>query len=261
VRGRLLNAGDRVGTRKVVLVNEAAARAFWPGEDPLGKPVSVGEGDVWTDTATVVGVVGDVRFHSMEVAPTPDVYLSYYQAPTDRLLLFVRTAGDPAALVASVRAALRQLARDAAVSEVRTMTSRVSDATAFARLAATLLALFAAVTLALATLGVYGVVAFAAAERTRELGIRVALGATRADVVRLVLGQGIAIALVGGALGLAGALAATRVLRSLLYDVGPSDPATFAAVVALLLLTVLVASWTPARRAARVPPASVLRGS
>jgi predicted permease len=261
VRGRGLTASDRLGARKVVLVNEAAVRAFWPNEDPLGKPVSVGEGDFWTDTATVVGVVGDVRFRSMEIAPKPDVYLSYYQAPTGRVILFVRTPGDPAALAAPVRAVLRELAPDAAVSEVRTMTSRVADATAFARLAAALLALFAGVTLALATLGVYGVVSFAAAERTRELGIRVALGASRGAVVRLVLGQGLAIALAGGALGLSGALAATRALRSLLYDVAPSDPATFAGVAALLFATVALASWTPARRAARVPPADVLRSA
>jgi ABC-type antimicrobial peptide transport system permease subunit len=126
-------------------------------------------------------------------------------------------------------------------------------------MSAVLLALFAVVALALATLGVYGVISYAAAERTREMGIRVALGATRRDVAGLVFRQGLGIAVLGGALGLAGALAATRVLRSLLYDVAPSDPWTFAGVAALLFATVALASWTPARRASRVPPADVLR--
>jgi predicted permease len=259
VRGRLLTAADRAGAPKVVLVNEAAARAFWPGQDPIGRPVSVGQGGFWEDTATVVGVVGDVRFRSMEIAPKPDVYLSYYQSPNQRLGLYVRTAGDPLAVAEPVRRALRELAPDAPVYEVRTMAARVADATAFARFGALLLAAFAGVALALATLGVYGVLAFAAAQRTREIGVRVALGATRGRVVRLVVGQGLAIAAAGGAAGLAGAFGATRVLRALLYDVAPSDPATFAVIVVLLGAAVVAASWLPARRAAGVAPTQALR--
>jgi putative ABC transport system permease protein len=135
----------------------------------------------------------------------------------------------------------------------------VSDSLAFARFGALLLASFAAVALALATLGVYGVLSFAVAQRTREIGVRVALGARRGDVVRLVVDRGLAIAVAGGAVGLAGALATTRVLRTLLYDVAPSDPATYAAIVALLAAAVLAASWLPARRAAGVAPTEALR--
>ncbi|AHG88486.1 permease [Gemmatirosa kalamazoonensis] len=258
VRGRLFDRGDRRGARKVVLVSETAARTFWPNEDPLGKPVSVGQGGFWKDTAYVVGVVGDVRYETLDAPPRPDVYLSYLQSPS-RAMLYVRTAGDPLAVAGAVRRAVADVAPDAPVYEVRTLASRFGDALAFARMSAVLLALFAAVALALATIGVYGVISFAAAERTREMGIRVALGATRRDVAGLVFRQGLAIALAGGAIGVLGALAATRVLRSLLYDVAPSDPATFVGVGALLLATIALASWTPARRAARVPPAQVLR--
>jgi predicted permease len=260
-RGRLFTATDRVGAHKVVLVNETAARRFWPNEDPIGRGVSVGQGGFSDDTATVVGVVGDVRYERLDSAAVPDVFLSYYQSPTPRMMLFLRTAGDPVAVAPAVRRALHEVAPDAPVYDLRPMTDRVADAMAFARLSAILLSLFAAVALALATIGVYGVISFAAAERTREMGIRVALGATRGDVARLVLRQGIGIAVAGGAVGLLGALAATRVMRSMLYDVAPTDPATFAAVGAVLLATVLVACWTPARRASRVPPADVLRSA
>jgi putative ABC transport system permease protein len=261
LRGRALSDADRAGAPKVVLVSQSAARRLWPNEDPIGKPLSVGQGGFWDDTARVAGVVGDVRFDAIDSPPKADVYISYNQSPSQRVMVYVRTAGDPLALVGPARSALREIAPDAPVFEVRTMESRVGDAMAFARMSAVLLAAFAGVALALATLGVYGVVSFGAAERTREMGVRAALGATRGDVARLVLRQGLGIAAAGAALGLAGALAATRVLRSLLYDVAPSDPLTFAAIVALLLATVLLASWTPARRASRVAPAEVLRNS
>jgi ABC-type antimicrobial peptide transport system permease subunit len=223
--------------------------------------VSVNQGGFGQDTALVVGVVSDVRYGPIDSLPRPDVYLPYAQSPSARAMVYVRAAGDPLALAAPARRALAELAPDAPIYDLQPMASRVADATGFARLSALLLALFAGVALALATLGVYGVVSYGAAERTREMGIRVALGASRADVVRLVLRQGLAIALAGGTAGVLGALAAVRVLRSLLYDVTPSDPATFGAIVALLLATVALASWTPARRAARTAPATVLRGS
>ena len=266
VRGRPLAAADRAGARKVVLVNETAARRFWPGQDPIGRGVGVGQGGFHDDTALVVGVVGDVRYETADAPPKPDVYLSYYQSPGARMIVTLRTGCpsktggcDPTALAAAARRAVAELAPDVPVYDVRTMEERIGDALAFARLSALLLAAFAAAALTLATIGVYGVVSFAAAERAREMGIRVALGATRGDVARLVLRHGLGIALAGGVIGVGGALAATRVLRSLLYDVAPSDPATYAAVVALLLATVLVAGWTPARRAAGVAPTRALR--
>jgi putative ABC transport system permease protein len=260
VRGRAFTDADRDGAPKVVLVSETAARTIWPGEDPIGKGVSVGQGGFSDDTARVVGVVGDVRYATPDVPPTADVYLPYYQSQ-NRIMLFVRAArGDPLALAGAVRRVAREVAPGAPVFEVGTLEGRFADALAFARFGALLLTLFAGVALALAMLGVYGVVSFATAQRTREIGVRMALGATRGDVVRLVVRQGVWLAAAGAAAGLAGALAATRVLRSLLYGVAPSDPATFAAIVALLGAAVVAASWAPARRAAGVAATEALRG-
>ena len=258
--GRVFGDGDRLGTQKVVVVSEMAARTYWPGQDVIGRPVSVGQGGFYDDTAYVVGVVGDVRFGTLDSLPVPDVYLSYYQSPRGRMMMFVRAVGDPRSLVGAARREVTALAPGVPLYDVRPMRERVADAMGYARFSAVLLAAFAAVALALAALGTYGVISFGVSQRTREIGIRVALGATRWNVLRLVVGQGIGLAVVGGALGLAGALATTRVLRSLLYEVAPSDPVTLVSIVALLVVAVIVASWLPARRAASVHPAEALRG-
>ena len=259
LRGRAFTDADRADARKAVLVSAHAARAIWPGEDPIGKPVSVMQGGFHDDTATVVGVVGDVRYGTLDAPAIADVYLPYAQSPYGRVMLVVRTAVPPLALVGAVRAALTEAAPGTPAFEVRTMEDRVQAVTAFQRFGATLLGLFAAVALSLATLGVYGVVSFGVAQRRRELGVRAALGATRGDLVRLVVRNGLAIAGVGTVVGLVGALVATRVLRSLLFGVAPSDPVTFAGIVLVLGAAVLLASWLPARRAARVMPTEALR--
>ena len=221
--------------------------------------MSVGQGGFWNDTAYVVGVVGDVRYGTVDSLPVPDVYLSYYQSPRGRMMVYLRTAGDPLALAPAVRRVLRDVAPDAPVYDVRTLPSRVADASAYARFSAMLLALFAVMALVLAAIGVYGVISFAAGQRTREIGLRVALGASPGSVVRLVVGQGLEIALAGLVVGLAGALVATRVLGSMLYDVAPTDPTTYAGIVVLLVAAVLLASWIPARRAAGIQPMEALR--
>ncbi|HEU6453431.1 MAG TPA: ABC transporter permease [Gemmatimonadaceae bacterium] len=259
VRGRMFGDGDRLGGRKVVLVSESAARRYFPGEDPIGRPVSVGQGGFWDDTAYVAGVVGDVRYGTIDSLPKPDVYLSYYQSPRGRMMVYLRTAGDPLAITPAVRRVLREVAPDAPVYDVRTLSSRVADASAYARFSAMLLAIFAGMALVLAAIGVYGVISFAAGQRTKEIGLRVALGASPGSVVRLVVRQGLAIALVGLVAGVTGALLATRLLKSMLYDVAPSDPLTFVGIVAVLVATVLLASWIPARRAAGVQPMEALR--
>jgi predicted permease len=258
-RGRVFTRADRAGTQKVVLVSETAARNYWPGQDPIGRPVSVGQGGFYDDTAYVVGVVGDVRYGTLDSLPVPDVYISYYQSPRPRMMMFVRTAGDPLTAIAAARREVAAIAPGVPLYDVRPMRDRVADAMAYARFSALLLAAFAAVALALAALGTYGVISFGVSQRTREIGIRVALGATKGSVLRLVVGQGVWLTVVGGALGLAGALVATRVLRSLLYGVAPSDPLTLVSIVALLATAVLVASWIPARRAAGVHPMEALR--
>jgi putative ABC transport system permease protein len=257
--GRVFANSDRLGAQKVVVVSETAARRYWPGEDPIGRPVSVFQGGFDEDTAYVVGVVGDVRFGTLDSLPDPDVYLSYYQSPRGRMMMFVRTAGDPQSLIGAVRREVAALAPGMPLYDVRPMRQRVADAMAYARFSATLLAAFAMVALALAALGTYGVISFGVSQRTKEIGIRVALGATRGSVLRLIVGQGLGLAVVGGALGLAGALGTTRVLRSLLYGVAPSDPVTLVSIVAVLVVAVILASWLPARRAAGVHPSEALR--
>jgi predicted permease len=258
--GRVFEDGDRLGRRKVVIVSEQTARKYWPNASPLGKPVAVMQGG-FHDTAYVVGVVGDVRFRSADAQPEPDVYIPYYQSPRSGALVYLRTAGDPSSLIDVARRTIHELAPDLPVYDIRTLKSRVADATAQARFSAVLLVLFAGAALILAAIGIYGVMSFSVAQRTREIGIRVALGAARRDVLRLVVGQGSALAVAGSAIGLVAALAATRVLRSLLYDVAPFDPPTYVLVVVLLSVTAIIASWIPARRAARVDPVEALRES
>jgi len=257
-RGRMFNDGDRTGAPKVVLIGETAAKKYWPNEDPIGKTVKVYQGGFHTG-ATVIGIVGDLRFGTIDSLPAPDVYISYAQAYTPRIMVFLRTAGDPLAVVGAVRRALHEVAPEMPVYDVATMTDRVGSASAQARYSAILLAGFAAMALGLAIIGIYGVLAFAVAERTREIGIRMALGADRRRVLEMVVREGAMLVAVGLVIGLAAALAATRVLRSLLFEVTPGDPMTFAAMVALVVVAALIATMLPARRAASIAPTEALR--
>jgi predicted permease len=255
--GRGFTDADRLGRQKVVIVGAAAARKFWPNETPLGKVVGVGQGGF--HTATVVGVVGDVRFQTIDSLPADDVYLPYFQSPRSGAMVYLRTSSNASTLAAPTRRAIHEVGADLPVYDVRTLASRVGDATSQARFSALLLALFAAAALILATVGIYGVISFGVAQRTREIGIRIALGADRAAVLRLVVNQGVALAAVGLTLGALAALVTTRVLRSLLFDVSPSDPLTFGSVIVLLAGAAVAASWIPARRAAELPPTEALR--
>jgi ABC-type antimicrobial peptide transport system permease subunit len=259
VQGRAFTDADRAHAPKVVLVGETAARRLWPGEDPIGKPLYLGLSGFDTDTARVVGVVGDVRYASIDSVPDIDIYVSYLQMPDVPVTMLVRTAGDPLALVASLRRAIHGVAPNAPVYDARRLAQRVGDSMALARFGTSLLTSFATVALVLAMLGVYGVLAFTVVQRTREIGIRLALGATPVSVVHLVVGRGVVIAAAGGIVGIVGAQATTRVLRSLLYDVAPSDPATYIGIIVVLIAAVIAASWIPARQASRVAPAEALR--
>jgi predicted permease len=258
LRGRLIEATDRRETPFVLVVNETAARTFWPDEDPIGKRVLMGA----MDTARVVGVVGDVRFGRLGTPPVPGVYQSYYQRPmSQRMMLHLRIAGgDPAAVGEAARRALREVAPGFPVYDIATMESRVGASLAEARFMTQLFAVFAVLALVLATVGTYGVISYGVAQRTREMGVRIALGATSADVIRLVVGQGAALAAVGGVIGLVGAVQATRLIRAQLYGVEPADPVTLIGIVLVLTVAVLVACWIPARRAASVPAVQALRG-
>ena len=260
LRGRMFTDADDRTARKVVLVSASAAQRLWPGEDPIGRRVSVPIDHFQHDTAHVVGVVGDVLHGRLDAPAMPDIYVSYYQSPISfRMRLFLRTHGDPAAVAPAARQVLRDVAPGFPVHAVATLESIAGESTASARFGAAALGTFATLALLLAAVGTYGVISYAVTQRRREIGVRVALGATRSDVVRLVVGQGLRLAGAGLVVGLLGAFAATRVLRSLLFGVAPTDPVTLVAIVTTLMLAVLAASCLPARRAAGVPAAEVLR--
>jgi putative ABC transport system permease protein len=257
--GRLFTDADRIGSPKVILISESAARKFWPGTNPVGKRAAVYQGGFDTG-AEVIGVVGDVRYNTIDSLPNPDAYASYFQSPRFRMMIFLKTEGDPAALAGPARQAIQEMVPDLPVYDIQTMDSRVAVSSAHARFSAVLLGIFAAIALALAIVGIYGVMSFTVSQRTREIGIRMALGADRANVVRMVIGEGVALAGIGVVIGIGAALGLTRVLRSFLFDINPSDPITYAGLVLLLGITALLAAWIPARRAARVDPVEALKG-
>jgi putative ABC transport system permease protein len=262
-RGRDVTMKDDMDAPLVALINETMARTAWPGENPLGKRFRMSSDSIrWT---TVVGVVKDVRSEGLRDPATLEFYVP--QAQFRRfggwtlrdMTLIIRTDGDPALLAAPARRALADVDPELAAADVRTMQQVVDRSVAQPRFTMLLLSAFGAVALLLATVGVYGVISHGVAQRTREFGIRVALGAGQRDVVRLVVRQGLMLAIAGVALGVVGALAATRALRSLLFDVSATDPLTYGAIALLLLGVAVLASIVPARRATHVDPTLSLR--
>lgn len=257
--GRLFTEADRDGTPKVLVISESAAKEFWPNENPIGKRAAVYQGGFDTG-AEVIGVVGNVRFNTIDSLPVADAYISSFQSPRPRMMIFLKTAGDPNSVAGPARQVIQEMAPDFPIYDIQTMSSRVSVASAHARFSATLLGIFAAIALALSIIGIYGVMTFTVSQRTREIGIRMALGADRAKVTRMVVGEGAALAGIGVAIGVGLALGLTRVLSTFLYEVTPSDPMTYVGLVLVLGVTAFTAAWIPARRAARVDPAGVLKG-
>ncbi|HEX5759972.1 MAG TPA: ABC transporter permease [Thermoanaerobaculia bacterium] len=253
-RGRGFLAADRPGTPLVAVLNEAAVRRYFPGEDPLGREVRI-----FGTPRRIVGVVEDERFMGLAAEAAPALYPPLAQFPSPALAVLLRTAGDPLALAGAARAAVRDLDRQLAVFAAGTLEAELARSLAQPRFNGSLLAAFAALALVLAMVGVYGLLAYAVARRRQEIGVRMALGAGAGQVVRLVVGRGLALTLLGAALGLLGARAAGRLLAGLLYAVPADDPATFAAVPLLLAAAAVLASWVPARRAARVSPTVALR--
>jgi predicted permease len=257
--GRGIAPADAAGAPPIALINEAAARTYWPGEDPLGHRIQIARGRGTPPWREIVGIVGDLRHEGLQVPPRPEVYVPLAQDPLPYFAVALRTAGDPAALAVPLREAMREIDADQPVSRLRPMAELVAAATSGTRFQGALLGAFAAVALALAAVGIYGVMAHAVAHRTREIGVRMALGAARSDIMRLVVGQGMRLAAAGIALGIGGALALTRLLSAQLFGVAPSDPATFACVTLALGAVALAACWLPARRATRVEPMAALR--
>jgi predicted permease len=259
LKGRWLSDQDRQGAKMVVVINETAARKYWAGTDPLGQRINLGIGSgPQGTTAEIVGVVGDVKYDSVDVEAGADAYLSYLQSGYSGYFLVARSP-QVAALVPAIRRVVLALDRDLPVYDVATMEQRISGSTSRTRFSAYLLGAFAGLALVLATIGIYGVMSYSVAQRTREIGIRMALGAERADVVKLVVGQGLVLALTGIAAGLVGAFVLTRFLSSMLYNVQPTDPATFVGASALLTGVALLASYVPARRATKIDPLVALR--
>jgi putative ABC transport system permease protein len=259
VRGRLFTDRDRLGQPKVALVNEAAARAFWPNADPIGQTIRVGQGGYHEDGAQVVGIVADVRYRTLETAATPDVYVSAWQSYQSRMRMFVRTSLDPASLAAAVVGEARALDPNLPPAEIKAMSDRVGDAMWRTRVGAWLLAAFSGVALLLTAIGIFGVMAQSVTERTGEIGIRMALGAQPRDVVSLLLGRAAVLTGIGLAIGVGSALLLTRVMGTLLYDVRPHDPLTFITVAIVLGAVALTACYVPARRATRVDAVRALR--
>jgi putative ABC transport system permease protein len=259
-RGRLFTAADRAGAPLVLLISEETARLFFPGEDPIGRRIQFG----WTRGGTrlageIVGIVGDVRQHSLSGDRTAHAYVAYEQWPLDEVTVVMRSHTDPTAALRTAQGIVTSLDRDLPVYDAFTLESLVSRSLGQPRFYLLLLSVFAALAVVLAAVGIYGVMAYTVQQRTREIGIRIALGASTDRVVAMVVWRGLVLAIVGVVLGTAGAFAVTRVLRSLLFGVSEHDPLTFFGVAVLLGIVALVASWLPARRAARVDPLAAMR--
>jgi putative ABC transport system permease protein len=261
-RGRAFTDADSKDAPPVVLVSETMARRQWGDEDPLGKRLRYYDPYASKDVPwrTVVGVVADVKLTGLDTKGTQGLYAPEAQSPSPAMTLVVRTgAGDPAAVVPAVRREIAALDKDLAVFNVKTMGELVADSLLLRRFSMLLLGAFAALALVLASVGIYGLIAYTVTQRTHEIGVRVALGAQRSDVFRLVVGRGMRLTLAGVGAGVVAALGLTRLMESLLFGVSASDPPTFAAIALLLTLVSLAACYVPARRATRVDPLIALR--
>jgi putative ABC transport system permease protein len=242
------------------VVNQAFVRRYFPTEDPIGRRVAFGDApDANTRWLTIVGVVGDTRRGGLDRQPWAELYYPHTQVPDRRMDVIVRTTGDPMSLARAAQAEVWALNRDQPVSSVRTVEAMLVRAQANRRFTTLLLGVFAAVALILAAIGVYGVIAYSTAQRTQEIGIRMALGATRQHVIRMVVVEGLKIGLYGMVAGVAAAFVLTRLMSGLLFEVSERDPLTFVSLPLLLMALAIAASWVPARRAVRVDPIVALR--
>ena len=257
LEGRLFNERDAADASGKVIINETMARRQWPGEDPIGKRVRISWGETGEDE--IVGVVSDVRHAGLDTAPRDMTYWPYPRFPYRSMTVTIHSPGDPTALVNPVVSIIREQDPELAVASIRTMDEVVSDSVAERRLTMLMLAIFAAAALLLAAVGIYGVISYSVTQRTQEIGIRLALGASRGAVLRMIVGHALLLAGAGIALGGCAALLLTRLMTSLLFNVMPGDPVTFATVAVVLAAVAAVAGYLPGRRATRVDPVVALR--
>jgi putative ABC transport system permease protein len=257
LRGREFTDQDDEKNTRVVIINEAFARRFWPGEEPIGKRFSVGGPE--EPKLQVVGVAQDGKYAGLNEDHSPFFYRPLFQSRVGGASLIVRADIEPQKALAAIRGELQRLDPHLPIAGARTLSEHLSFPLLPARVAASLLGSFGLLALILAAVGIYGVMSYAVLQRIREIGIRMALGARRSDVMRMVIGQGMTLALIGVALGLLASVGLTRLMKNLLFGVSATDPPTFALIVILLTCVALLACWIPARRATKVDPMTALR--
>jgi putative ABC transport system permease protein len=258
LKGRLFTAAATRNSPRVIVINEVLAQKYFPGEDPLGKHL---QETPTSPSLEIIGIVRHVEHYKLDAqnAAQPQFYTNFNQQPSGRINLLVRTEVEPLSLTAAIRAQLAALNKDQAIYNVRTMEQSIAQSIAPRRFSMLLLAVFALVALVLASLGIYGLLSYTVAQRAREIGVRMALGAQSRDVLKLVIGQGMKLVFVGVALGLVASIALTRTIKNLLFSVSANDPLTLAALALLLIAVALLACFVPARRATKVDPMTALR--
>jgi len=259
LKGRPFTDQDRDNTPNVILVNEALASRFWPNQDPVGKRLDFEEDSgkqIWRE---IVGVVGNVKHKALATEVMPEAYFPYKQVPENFMGLVVRTGSDPVSMISAIRNQVLSLDKDQPVSDIMTMDQRLAKSVASSRFVMLLLGSFSVLALGLAAVGIYGVMSYLVTQRTQEIGVRMALGAQKRDVLKLVVGRGMVLTIIGLAIGLVASLALTRLMRSLLFEVTPTDWITFVITSVVLLTVALLACYIPARRATKVDPLVALR--
>jgi putative ABC transport system permease protein len=266
LKGRFFTDSERVEKESdpmILIINETMAKRYFPGQDPIGKRIQTGDPDPKSKWETIVGVVGDVKYSGLDAEPMPTLYVPYNENGwifwSTEMYLAVRTPLAPAAIVPELRAQLESIDKDLPLAHVQTMDQLIADSVVQQKFRTWLIGVFAGLALLLAVIGIYGVMSYSVAQRTREIGVRMALGATTAEVLKLVLSQGVKLAIIGLGIGFAIALAVTRVMRSLLFSTSTTDALSFVGTTAVLLFVVVLACYIPARRATKVDPVIALR--
>jgi putative ABC transport system permease protein len=258
IKGRSFNDRDREDAPRVVMINESLAQRFWPHEEAIGKRLGfkASSPQVWHE---IVGIVGNVKHRRLDAEPKPELYFPYSQYPGTFMTLVIRTASEPANTIATIRNEVLSLDPEQPIFDVKTMDERLSSSVAVNRFVMLLIGVFAGLATILAAVGIYGLIAYTVSQRTHEIGVRMALGAGAGDVLRLVLMRGLKLVVSGMAIGIAGALALTRVMESLLFEVSSTDPLMFAIISTVLTVVGMMSCFLPAYKAVRIDPMIALR--